>query len=147
MRTAIIPQFCEELLPHIRTAIRLAAELERAHIDRTVYSEAMDQLTMATIILDSDSKILHTSQLADLVLSQRDGLYVRNRELVLSNRQDDAQFKKAIARTLKMVANGEPTLPEIIKVKRPSGRNDFGMIIRPARPTLPDGLDAGRIGR
>ena len=130
-------QFCEALLPHIRTAIRLAAELERVHIDRTVYSEAMDQLTMATIILDSEGKILHTSQLADLVLSQRDGLSVRNRELQLSNRQDDTQFKKAIARTLKMVANGEPALPEIVKVKRPSGRNDFGMIIRPAKPNLP----------
>jgi hypothetical protein len=89
------------------------------HIDRTVYSEAMDQLTMATIILDSEGKILHTSQLADLVLSQRDGLGTQPRAPALQS-PGRTQFKKAIARTLKMVANGQPPCRDR-QGQRPSG--------------------------
>ena len=130
-------EFCQSLVPHIRAAIRLAAELERGRTDRAVYAEAMDQLTMATIVLDEAGKILHTSKLADFVLGQRDGLSVWNRELVLADNATHAKFKEAVARALRARRKGEPTLPEILRVRRPSGRPDIGMVIRPSRPNLP----------
>ncbi len=60
--------FVEMLAPHLRTAIRLYSDLDEVKTERAFYADAMDQLTMATIMLDEHGRVIHTNRLAELVL-------------------------------------------------------------------------------
>jgi DNA-binding CsgD family transcriptional regulator/PAS domain-containing protein len=127
--------FCRLLVPHLRTAIRMHVELEQVRSARASYAEAMDQLTMAAIIVDESGKVLHTNRLADYILAQNDGLALNKDVLVLSNREDARRFSDAVTRTIEARRNNRPGIPEVMRLRRPSGRADLGMIVRPSSPT------------
>ena len=50
-------------VPHLKTAIHLFAELEVVRTERSIYADAMDQLTLATIVLDENGRVLHANRL------------------------------------------------------------------------------------
>lgn len=125
-------RFCERLVPHLQAAVRMHAELDLVRAERSVYAGAMDDLTMAAIILDESGKVLHTNALAQQLLAQRDGLSLPDRTLALWHPEDAQRFRAAFARAVDAGRSGKPGLVEVIRVQRPSGRGHLGMIIRPA---------------
>jgi DNA-binding CsgD family transcriptional regulator/PAS domain-containing protein len=133
-------RFVEMLAPHLRMAIRLYSDLDEVKSERAFYADAMDQLTMATIILDEHGRVIHTNRLAELVLRQRDGITMANDQLVLSNREDSKQFRDLIGKAVAAYTSGRPSILQVMRVRRPSGRADFGLVVRPSSPGLmPDG--------
>lgn len=139
--TAADRRFCELLVPHLKAAVRAHAELDIVRSERAVYADAMDNLTMATIILDESGKVLHTNALAQQILAQQDGLTVSDQALVPWHPDDAQKFNAALARAAEASRSGKPGIVEVMRVQRSSGRGRLGMIIRPApaRPRTEQG--------
>lgn len=125
-------RFVEMLAPHLRTAIRLYSDLDEVKTERAFYADAMDQLTMATLMLDEHGRVIHTNRLAELVLRQRDGIAMSNDQIVLANRDDAKQFRELIAKAVEAHTSGHPTILQVMRVRRPSGRPEFGLVVRPS---------------
>jgi DNA-binding CsgD family transcriptional regulator/PAS domain-containing protein len=127
----------ERLVPHLDTAIRTRAALDTARMERATYADAMDQLTLATVILDSAGHVIHTNALARELLAQQDGLALHKDSLVLANPADHQKCRDAIGRAIAARRAGQPGIVDVLRVRRQSGNGHYGMIIRPA---------AGRLG-
>src|SRR5262245_42962458 len=84
------------LAPHLRVALTLYSDLGEARSARAFYAAAMDRLTMATIILDEDGRVMHKNRLAELVLQQRDGISLANGALALANREEAKRFRELV---------------------------------------------------
>ena len=133
-------QFCELVVDHLRAAIRAHIELDLVRAERAAYADAMDHLTMASIILDESGRVLHTNALAQRILALRDGISLHDRTLTLWHPQDAQRFRAAVARAIETQRTGQTGIVDVIRVQRPSGRDDLGMIIRPT-PRLAAGED------
>jgi DNA-binding CsgD family transcriptional regulator len=98
----------------------------------------MDQLTMATIILDEDGRVMHKNRLAELVLQQRDGISLANGALTLANREEAKRLRELIDEAVKARLSGRPSILQVMRVRRRSGRPDLGLVIRPSSPGTHD---------
>lgn len=125
-------RYVEALVPHVRRAIDLFAELDVVRTERSFYAEAMDQLTLATIVLDENARILHANQLAQSILAENDGITRVNDALLLANHDDSKRFRELVGRAVAAQRSGAAGLVEVMRVRRPSGRPDIGVVVRPS---------------
>jgi DNA-binding CsgD family transcriptional regulator/PAS domain-containing protein len=132
--------FVEMFVPHLKTAIHLFSELDVVRTGRNIYAEAMDQLTLATIVLDENGRVLHANRLAESILAQRDGITRANDMLQLSNREDAKRFRELHARAVDAQRTSRSGLVEVMRIRRPSGQPDIGVVVRPASSSV-DGHD------
>jgi PAS domain-containing protein len=112
----------EMFVPHLKTAIHLFAELEVVRTERSIYADAMDQLTLATIVLDENGRVLHANRLADTILAERDGITLVNDALQLANHDDAKRFRELISRAVAAQRASKAGLVEVMRVRRPSGQ-------------------------
>jgi DNA-binding CsgD family transcriptional regulator len=128
--------FVEHLVPHFDNAIRTHAALDGARMERGVYAEAMDQLTLATVILDAAGRMIHTNALARELLLQHDGITLSGDTLALTHPADSPRFRDAIDRAIHARRSAQPGIVDVLRVRRPSGSGYYGVIIRPANTRL-----------
>ena len=140
-------RFCELLVPHLRAAIRTHVELDMVRTERGIYADAMADLTLATIILDEDGRVVHTNTLAQHILGECDGISLADTALAFRNPEDAQRYRDAFARALEAGRTGRPGIVEVIRVQRSPGKNPLGMIIRPGWPRLraPEAPMAGSV--
>ena len=122
----------EMFVPHLKTAIHLFAELDVVRTERSMYAEAMDQLTLATIVLDENGQVLHANRLAESILAQRDGITLVNGGLQLAHHEDAKRFRELVTRAVSNQRAARPGLVEVMRVRRPSGQADIGLVVRPS---------------
>jgi hypothetical protein len=53
----------ESLVPHLRLAVGLYSDLDEARSGRELYADAMNSLTLATIVLDEHGRMVHSNRL------------------------------------------------------------------------------------
>jgi DNA-binding CsgD family transcriptional regulator len=125
-------QLVEAFVPHLKTAIRVFSELDVVASERTVYADAMDQLTLASIVVDDSGKILHATRLAESILAENDGISRCNDLLFLANREDSKRFHELLSRAVEAQRSAKPALVDVMRVRRTSGRPDIGVVVRPS---------------
>lgn len=120
------------LLPHLRQSVEIFARLSRAASERTLYAGTLNQMAVGTIILDGHGKILDKDRIAEALLKQADGVSSVGGMLSLNDRAASARLHETIRRIAESERKGERSLVEAIRVERPSGKRDFGLIVKPA---------------
>ena len=123
---------CTLLLPHLRQSVEIFARLSRIASERTLYAGTLNQMAVGTIILDGHGKILDRDRIADVLLKQADGVASVNGMLSLNDRNASARLHETIRKIVESEKKGERSLVEAIRVERPSGNRDFGLIVKPA---------------
>ncbi len=137
---------CQLLVPHLRRSVEIFARLSRIASERTLYAGTLNQMAVGTIILDGHGRILDKDRIADALLKQADGVASSAGMLALSDRQASARMHDAIRRIAESERKGERSLVEAIRAERPSGKRDFGLIVKPApQPSYLDGQHAAAI--
>ena len=121
-----------QLVPHLRAALNIYTELDRTRLDRSHYASAMDRLEVATIILDETGRVLHTSPLAEALLSERDGIFMMQDHLALSSHDASRRFKEMVKRSLEARREGRPMVAEVMRIHRSGGRPDLTIVVRPS---------------
>jgi len=124
--------FVEMFVPHLKTAIQVLSDLDVAASERSVYAEAMDQLTLASIVVDESGRILHATRLAESILAENDGISRCNDLLYLANREDSKRFRELLSHAVDAQRSAKPALVDVMRVRRTSGRPDIGVVVRPS---------------
>ncbi len=122
---------CTLLLPHLRQSVEIFAKLSRIASERMLYAGTLNQMAVGTIILDPHGRILDTDRIAEALLKQGDGVASRNGVFSLEDRGAGARLHEAI-RKIAAADRAGRSIVEAIRVERPSGKRDFGLIVKPA---------------
>jgi DNA-binding CsgD family transcriptional regulator len=123
-------KLCELLLPHLQRALMFHKEYVKVESERALYEASMDQLGLGTIILDEDGKLIKSNRIATTILNERDGISAEEHKLMFSNRDNDTILHQAIERCRALLAFKDNQLVEALRVQRPSGRADLGILIK-----------------
>jgi DNA-binding CsgD family transcriptional regulator/PAS domain-containing protein len=124
-------QLLERINPHLRLAIEIYARLNRMTSERDLYAGAVDQLSVATIILDEQGRLLTTNGVARALLDEGDGLSLRDQRLHIQGRDLNRELQAALEAILKSRQGGETSVVRALRVPRSAGRSDLGLVIRP----------------
>lgn len=122
---------CEFVLPHLARAIRIHARLNRMESERAVYAGAVTRLAVGSILLDDQGRVLDTNDVANTLLERRDGLSVSDGRLQLADRSLTRNLQTMIDEVLSARHKQETTVVRALRVSRPSGLHDLGLILRP----------------
>jgi len=120
------------LTPHLRRAIEIYARLNRAISERDVYAGAVNQLSVATIILNEEGCVLTTNEVGRALLDQADGLSLRDARLHIEGRDINRELQEALTAIIRAQQHGEASVVRALRVPRAGGRADLGLVIRPA---------------
>jgi len=121
---------CAMIVPHLERAIAIHARLNRVASERDLFAGAVDQLAVGTILLDEHGKFMQANQLATQILSERDGLQIVNAQLELAAASQHREFKEVLAVALDNARNRRPAIVQALRIQRPSGRPDLGLMLR-----------------
>ena len=121
----------ELITPHLRQAIRIYAKLNRMTSERDVYAGAVSQLSVATIILDEQGRVLNTNAVARALLEQGDALSLRGERLHIEGRDINKELQQALANIIMAQQSGKASVVRALRVPRPAGGSDLGLVIRP----------------
>jgi len=119
------------LTPHFQRAIQIYAQLNRTKSERDLYAGAVDQLSVATIILDEQARLLNTRAMAKAMLAQNDGLTLRGSHLHISGRDTNSRLQDALKTIISAQQKRETSVVRALGVPRSGGRSDLGLVIRP----------------
>lgn len=122
-------------LPHLERAVVLHTHLNRMESERNLYAGAVDQLAVGTIILDQDGKVLQKNRLAEHLLEEKDGIKLVNDGLQIGTPRDNQQFRQLVKQALLSQKSSNPSVVEAMRVQRPSGRADLGIVVRSVPPS------------
>jgi DNA-binding CsgD family transcriptional regulator len=137
---------CRLLLPHLRKSVELYGRLSRIASERTLYAGTLNQMAVGAIIVDGHGRILDKDRIAETLLKQADGVSAAGGTLMLSDRKATARLHEALRKIAESERKGERSLVEAIRVERPSGKRDFGFILKPApQPQYLDGQNRSAI--
>lgn len=120
-----------QITPHLRLAIEIYAKLNRTTSERDVYAGAVNQLSVASIILDERGRLLTTNAVGRALLDQGEGLSLRDGRLHIEGRDIDKELQQALATIIKAQLHGETSVVRALRVPRTKGRADLGLVIRP----------------
>lgn len=121
---------CATIVPHLERAIDIHARLNRMASERDLFAGAVEQLAVGTILLDEHGKFMQANQLAAQIISERDGLQIASGQLELASHAQHREFKEALQLALDNARNKRPAVVQALRVQRPSGRPDLGLMLR-----------------
>jgi DNA-binding CsgD family transcriptional regulator/PAS domain-containing protein len=123
------------ITPHLRRAIQVYASLNRATSERDVYAGAVDQLSVATLILDEEGRLLNHNALAGAILDEADGLLLKDQHLHLEGRDLNKSLQEALSDVIRAQQDGATAVVRALRVRRSGERADLGLVIRPVPPS------------
>lgn len=124
-------ELLENLTPHLRQATRIYASLHRMASERDIYAGAVDQLSVATIILDEKARLLNANAMAWALLKESDGLSLRGEHLHIEGRNTNKELQAALSSVIQAQQAGKASVVRALRVPRPGGRSALGLVIRP----------------
>jgi DNA-binding CsgD family transcriptional regulator/PAS domain-containing protein len=119
------------ITPHLCRAIQIFATLSRTTSERDIYAGAVDQLAVATIILDEQGRVLNTNAVARAVLEETGGLTLHGKHLHVEGRDINRELQAAVEQVIEAQHRGETSLVRALRVPRDGGRADLGLVLRP----------------
>lgn len=119
----------QELVPHLRGAIRLFERLQASRAEHGVYRGVVEQMGVAAIILDHDGKLVRANAVAERLLAEDDGLTLASGRLRLSA-ADAHRALDGLLRLLKADEDPAAAPPQRFRIARPSGRRDLGVVAK-----------------
>lgn len=118
------------VLPHLERAMLIHTRINRIESERALYAGVVGQLSVGTVILDEQGQLLSCNELAEELLEENDGLGLKQGKLQLSSREAHKALKGLIEKVLSSQLRGDPVAVEALRVERPSGQADIGLLIR-----------------
>lgn len=125
---------CELVLPHLLQSIELNAQLRLVESERGVFENAIDQLSMGSILIDEKGEVARVNQVAQAILSENNGIKIVNGRLVLIGHNDNRSLQMLINTVLEAYTKRTPGYVKAIRVER-SQASSLGLLIRPMSQT------------
>lgn len=125
---------CSRLLPHLRSSLEFHELLDRRESMGNLYSEAVNRLSIASMVLDEAGNVLQLNVVARALLEQADGLKLVGSRLEASYPSDNRELYRFIRYAAESRASlaAEP-VSAALSIARPSGQVGLGVVIEPVR--------------
>lgn len=124
-------ELLRSLTPHLQRALEIYARLNRTRSERDIYAGAVDQLSVATIIVDERGRVLTQNTVGRTLLQQGDGLSLRNGYLHIDGRDINKELQAALTTIISSQQKGETSVVRALRVPRHNGQSDLGLVVRP----------------
>lgn len=123
--------FCARLIPHLQQAISIHARINHIESERLLYASTMGQLSVATVLLNENRQVISTNKIADALLADKDGIKLQRGELKIEPSSRQQAFRQRVDHALANQHQTTPTIVDALSVPRPSGKQAYGVIVRP----------------
>jgi DNA-binding CsgD family transcriptional regulator len=118
------------LVPHLQRALALTQGINQGRQIGQLYSQAMSQLMVSTIILDHKGNVLQANATAQKALDAADGLRVLGGQLVANVSADNKKLQRMVADVLAGGEEETPGVVEALSVTRGPGKAPWGLVVR-----------------
>lgn len=119
---------CQMLLPHIRRALHVRTLLGRSESMGNLYADAINRLSVATILLNDKGHVQKLNDYAQALLDKSDGLKLVGDRLEASYPSDNKELQRRIKEAFDAHGRGESIAKEPLSVTRPSGEVNLGIV-------------------
>ena len=119
---------CQMLLPHIRSAFYVRGMLGRSESMGNLYADAINRLSVATILLNDKGVVQKLNNYAQTLLDTADGLKLVGDRLEASYPSDNKELQKRIKDAFDARERRQPINSEPLSVTRPSGEVNLGIV-------------------
>lgn len=123
------------LLPHLERSLRLHARMSRSEGERAVYAGAVEQLQVATIILDEQGVMLSCNVAAQALLERGDYLALKDGRPALATRALQAEFDELLGAVRRdRGTGGEAQSVHAMRLPAAEGEQFLGLVVRSVAP-------------
>ena len=120
---------CQLLVPHLRHAFHIHNEMGRSESLGALYAEAINRLSVATIVLTESGAVQRVNDYAQQLLEQKDGLKLVGDRLEASYPSDNKELQRRVKEAFEACRRGERVAGEALSVTRPSGEVNLGIVL------------------
>ncbi|MFT4614829.1 MAG: DNA-binding CsgD family transcriptional regulator [Bacteroidia bacterium] len=121
------------LLPHLERSIVLQQRISRTERERAVYAGAVEQLQVATVILDETGKALSSNAAAQQLLETAGAIVLTEGELQLANRAAHEKFC-ALLKQVRHSRCAAPLAVHAMQVPTANDSSSLGLVVRAIAP-------------
>lgn len=119
---------CQLFIPHFRRALQIHSLLGRSESLGTLYADAINRLSVATILLTESGTVQRLNDYAKQLLEHADGLKLVGDRLEATYPSDNKELQKRIREAFEARSEGRPSSGEALSVTRPSGEVNLGIV-------------------
>lgn len=119
------------LMPHLERALRLHVRLNIIESERDLYAGAVESLSLATIILDENGRLLNCNKMAKNLVAREPEVKIEDGYLILGDQATTKKLQGLINSILAHRDKDEPAVVEAMRVPRDGDFADLGVIVRP----------------
>ncbi|MBA1205343.1 helix-turn-helix transcriptional regulator [Pseudomonas capeferrum] len=122
---------CAMLMPHLRRALHMHALLDRSVSLGSLYSQTINRLAVATIVLDENGSVLQLNPVAREILGSSDGLKLVGGRLEATYPSDNRELTRLVRNAFLRSRQGDEAElgAEAMSVSRPSGQVNLGVVV------------------
>lgn len=120
-----------DIVGHLERAIRLHVRLNKIESERALYAGAVDQLSLATILLDENGAVLSCNRMAEQLLSREPELNIEDGYLRVGDETTTNELQRLIGSVLAQLQHGGPAVIEAMRIRRDGDYSDLGVAVRP----------------
>jgi DNA-binding CsgD family transcriptional regulator len=118
----------EMLVVQLTHGAEMARRMRFSEVERSLYSDVMERMSIGVVILDRNSKVLRASPIAERFLRECDGLQVQAGKLRAVAAREDKLLQAAI----KAAAEDNPSdKGRGLSLTKRSGAKHLGVVVRP----------------
>jgi DNA-binding CsgD family transcriptional regulator len=117
------------LVPHLQQLVRHVGEYDNLQSEQGVYSGAVELLAVGAAMVKANGQIARSNRIANEILSEGDGVALVDGKIKIADENVAKQFTR-ILESLDLNER-EPGPPAVLRVQRPSGKVDLGLVVRP----------------
>jgi len=120
------------LRPHLEHALKVHALMKRNEMEKEIYGEALNRLTIGTIILDGRGKVLEVNRAAKNILQRSTCIALNDNHVMVAKSRYREEFNRLINAAIAWREKQLPdTFVEALRVECPTGA-DIGLLVRTA---------------
>lgn len=119
---------CQLFIPHLRRALHVHSLLGRSESLGGIYADAINRLSVATILLTESGTVQKLNDYAKQLLEQADGLKLVGDRLEATYPSDNKELQKRIKEAFEVRSTGRSPSGKALSVTRPSGEVNLGIV-------------------
>jgi len=118
------------LIPHLHQAIPLYARLQQMESERSLLDRTVSQLSLGTVILDDNRHVLHCNAVADRILTEKDGICSKDRQVLVTHGSEASHFRQLLNSAIDAHKQNKPHIVQAMAISRAAGRLPLNIVIR-----------------
>lgn len=119
------------IVSHVRRSVDIMLSLRHQATANQDLLDAMDQLTIGILFLDSNCRIILANEAAQKIVREQDGLCAVNGALCAGRHTERKTLECAMAEAQKLLSGNARAAQEPLRISRPSGKSPFSITVVP----------------